>query len=312
MKLKNTILAIILFTGVAAYSQTTRSEYIKKYQLIAIEEMERTGIPASIKMAQACLESANGNSELSKLSNNHFGIKCKSNWNGKSVSWDDDEKNECFRKYKSVEESYIDHSDFLVGNPRYAALFQLSPTDYAGWATGLKNAGYATAKDYAQRLIKIIEDNQLYLLDSRVTFDQFAHKQIKPAISKVVSNSLTIDPLKSHEVTLRNGLKSVVAREGDTYEMLAEELDMKSWSLNKYNDRPKGYQPMKNEVVYIQAKHRKAQKGKRTHTVEAGETMHYISQMYGIKLNPLYRRNRMKRDEQPRTEEVIYLREKRR
>ena len=123
---------------------------------MAIEEMGRSGIPASITIAQGCLESANGNSELSKKSNNHFGIKCKKGWKGKKVYYDDDAKNECFRKYKTVEDSYIDHSNFLMDNPRYSTLFNLEITDYKGWAHGLKNAGYATSRTYAHKLIEIV------------------------------------------------------------------------------------------------------------------------------------------------------------
>lgn len=302
---------IFISTVFSAVSQTTRLEYIEKYQVLAINEMNRSGIPASIKMAQACLESSDGNSSLSRMSNNHFGIKCKSNWTGKTVKYDDDEKNECFRKYNSVEESYIDHTDFLMNNPRYSALFQLRPDDYVGWAHGLKNAGYATAKDYAQRLIKIIEDYQLFRLDYRANNNQLIVANT-PINSRYVSNSLSINPYISHQVIKRNNVKSVVARSGDTYEVLAQELGLEPWELYNFNDQPKGYEPQNNEVVYIQAKHRKASKSKLTHRVEPGETMHYISQLYGIKLKPLYKRNRMKMGEEPRTEEVIYLRTKRR
>jgi LysM repeat protein len=301
---------IFSFSFSAAFAQMTRKEYIEKYQVLAIEEMNRTGIPASIKMAQACLESSNGNSELSKKSNNHFGIKCKSTWSGKTVKHDDDEKNECFRKYNSVEESYIDHSNFLVGSPRYSSLFQLQPDDYLGWAHGLKKAGYATAHDYAQRLIKIIEENQLYRLDYRLSYDQLIVSDA-PVNSKNVSGTLSVNPFQSHQIVKRNNLKSIVARAGDTYEIIAQELGKKAWELYKFNDQPTGYRPQKNEVVYVEAKHRKALKNTLTHKVEPGETMHYISQLYGIKLNPLYKRNRMKYGDQPRTEEVIYLRSKR-
>lgn len=301
---------IFIFSVSAAVSQITRQEYIKKYQVLAIEEMNRSGIPASIKMAQACLESSNGNSPLCKMSNNHFGIKCKSTWTGKTVKYDDDENNECFRKYNSVEDSYIDHTNFLMASPRYSALFQLNTDDYVGWAHGLKNAGYATANDYAQRLIKIIEENQLYRLDYNISNDQLvvAETQIN---SKNVSNTLAINPYQSHQITRRNNLKSVVARTGDTYEVLAQEMGIKAWELYKFNDQPNGYRPQNNEIVYIEAKHRKAAKGVLTHKVNPAETMHYISQLYGIKLSPLYKRNRMKYGEQPRTEEVIYLRNKR-
>jgi len=302
---------ISVFTVTAAVSQTTRKQYIEKYQYLAIEEMNRSGIPASIKMAQACLESSNGNSVLSTKSNNHFGIKCKSNWTGKSVKHDDDEQNECFRKYNSVEESYIDHTNFLMSSPRYFSLFQLKPDDYVGWAHGLKKAGYATANDYAQRLIKIIEDNQLYRLDYKITNEQLAASQHKKLNTKEVINNLFLNPYQSHQITKRNNLKTVAAREGDTYEIIAQEFGEKAWELYKFNDQPEGYRPQKNEVIYIEVKHRKASKSELTHKVEAGETMHYISQLYGIKLNPLYKRNRMKYGEQPRTEELINLRNRR-
>ena len=294
-------------------SQITRKEYIEKYQVLAINEMNRSGIPASITMAQACLESGNGNSELSRKSNNHFGIKCKSSWKGKSVRYDDDSKNECFRKYSSVEESYIDHTNFLMDNPRYFFLFQLKPDDYVGWAHGLKKAGYATARDYGHRLIKIIEEYQLYRLDYRISNEQLMTYNSKKLKTKEVINNLFINPYQSHPITKRNNLKTVVAKEGDTYEILAQELGIKAWELYNFNDQPEGYRPQKNEIVYIEAKNRKAGRhGELTHRVNPGETMHYISQVYGLKLNPLYRRNGIKYGEEPQTEEVIYLRNKRR
>lgn len=302
------ILEVLVFT---AFSQQTRTQYIEKYQRLAIEEMQRTGIPASIKLAQACLESANGNSNLSILSNNHFGIKCKSNWTGSSVKWDDDERNECFRKYNTVEESFIGHSNFLVNSPRYASLFQLAPDDYVGWAHGLKAAGYATAPDYAQRIIKIIVENKLYLLDSGVNPDELTMAQRANLAIENVSNLLKID-LELHQVISVNNLKAVVAREDDTYEIIAQRFRKKTWEIYNFNDRPEGYRPQKNEVVYIQKKQKKAPKGKDYHRVEAGETMHFISQVYGVRLNMLYKRNKMKPGEEPKTEEVIYLRKTRR
>lgn len=148
-----------------AQVRQTREEYISRYMPIAIAHMERYGIPASITMAQGILESDCGNSLLSMKSNNHFGIKCKRNWTGDKVYHDDDAKGECFRSYPSVEASYRDHAEFLDSQPRYDSLFAYSSDDYKSWARGLKAAGYATAPDYAQRLIRIIEENQLFLLD---------------------------------------------------------------------------------------------------------------------------------------------------
>jgi hypothetical protein len=309
MKIYFTTLFVLLLNF--AFAQFSRLEYIEMYQNIAINEMRRTGIPASIKMAQACLESANGNSPLCKMSNNHFGIKCKSNWTGESVKWDDDERNECFRKYDTVEESFIDHSNFLVNSPRYASLFALQPTDYVGWAHGLKAAGYATAPDYADRLIKIIVENRLYLLDSGVNLEDLTMAQRSNLAIKNVSNLLKIE-LEPHQVVSANHLKAVVAREGDTFEMIAQGFRKKAWEIYKFNDRPEGYRPVKNEIVYIQHKHRKALRGNEKHKVEPGETMHFISQIYGIRLKQLYKRNGMKPGEEPKTEEVIFLREKRR
>lgn len=157
----------VLLTVLPAQAQVrqTREEYINKYKKIAVAHMERYGIPASITMAQGILESDCGNSWLSQASNNHFGIKCKRNWTGDVVYYDDDEKGECFRSYPSVEASYQDHAEFLDSQPRYDSLFSYAPNDYKSWARGLKAAGYATALDYAQRLIRIIEESKLYLLD---------------------------------------------------------------------------------------------------------------------------------------------------
>lgn len=311
--MKLLLFALFSSLALATFSQTmSRQQYIDKFQSLAVKEMKRTGIPASIKLAQACLESGNGNSELSKLSNNHFGIKCKSNWTGNSVKWDDDERNECFRKYRTIEESYIDHSDFLTGSPRYASLFSLAPDDYVAWAHGLKAAGYATAPDYAQRLIKIIVDFKLYALDRGIDFDQLSVTEDAKTRIGEIGNLINIDPHKSHKIVIHNKLRSVAAREGDTFELLAEEFDLKTWSLYQFNDLPAGYQPQKNEIIYIQKKHRKALRGNTIHKVGPGETMHYISQVYGVRLKNLLRRNHLKAGQEPVTEEVISLRKRRR
>ena len=158
---------IVLFASApaAAQSRLTREEYVERYKSIAVAHMERYGIPASITMAQGILESDSGNSRLSVESNNHFGIKCKRGWTGPRVFHDDDAPDECFRAYESVEASYHDHAVFLDTQPRYDSLFAYPSTDYKSWARGLKAAGYATAPDYAQRLVRLIESMKLYLLD---------------------------------------------------------------------------------------------------------------------------------------------------
>ncbi|MCG6190432.1 glucosaminidase domain-containing protein [Maribellus maritimus] len=309
--MRNIFLFILfLFTTQSAFSQQSRHDYIAKYQMLAIEEMNRSGIPASITMAQACLESGDGNSELARKSNNHFGIKCKSNWKGKKVYHDDDAKNECFRKYRTVEESFVDHTDFLMNNARYSFLFELDPTDYKSWARGLKKAGYATAGHYDKTLIKIIEDFKLFRLDYEISFEQIGAYRDNPITNQGISNTLTINPYRAHKVINMNNLDAVVAKEGDTYEIIAQEFDLRNWELYKFNDQPKGYVPLENEVIYIENKKRKASRKDKVHRVETGETMHYISQMYGIKLKPLRRRNDIKKGEQPQPGEVIQLRKK--
>ncbi|MGB2279409.1 MAG: glycoside hydrolase family 73 protein [Flavobacteriales bacterium] len=161
------VLFLLLFSFQLSAQNMTRNEYIDKYKDEAIYQMKKYKIPASITLAQGILESGDGNSELAKKSNNHFGIKCHSDWEGERVYHDDDKKNECFRKYNKVRDSYDDHSEFLL-RPRYASLFEYALTDYKSWAKGLKKAGYATNPYYAKHLIKIIEENELHKLDDEV------------------------------------------------------------------------------------------------------------------------------------------------
>ena len=161
------VLFLLLFSFQLSAQNMTRDEYIDKYKDEAIYQMKKYKIPASITLAQGILESGDGNSELAKKSNNHFGIKCHSDWKGERVYHDDDIKDECFRKYNTVRDSYDDHSEFLLRS-RYADLFEYALTDYKSWAKGLKKAGYATNPNYAKLLIKIIEENELYKLDNEI------------------------------------------------------------------------------------------------------------------------------------------------
>ncbi len=306
------ILATIAYLtlSISAFSQNslTRIEYLEKYELLAIQEMQRTGIPASITLAQACLESGNGNSQLSRKSNNHFGIKCKSSWTGKRVYHDDDSKGECFRHYNSVEQSFEDHSNFLLENPRYSSLFSLKLTDYKGWARGLKKAGYATNPEYAVQLINIIEQYELYLYDEGI-----GEKRMPRIISTGNSNDngSLINPYQTRKVTLRNGLKSIVVVSSDTFESIANEFNLKAWEIYRYNDYKEGHKTTENEILYIEPKSKKADKYHATHIFESDDSMHYVSQFYGVKLKSLYRKNRMKQGEQPLVGTVIYLRNKR-
>ena len=282
---------LLTFTGLT--QRLTRAEYIRKYQLLAISEMSRSGIPASIKMAQACLESSDGNSVMARSSNNHFGIKCKAGWTGATSYHDDDEKNECFRKYKTVEDSYVDHTNFLMSNPRYSSLFQLGSTDFAGWARGLKKAGYATDPRYAEKVIEIIELNQLWRLDHKMTLEEMAQVE-RMRMGDKFNKELTINPYSTREITLHNGLRSAITREGDNFELLGQEFGLKEWELRKFNDYPEGYEPLPGEILYLQHKKPKAQGMYELHRVADGESMHYISQYYGIRMRSLYRLNKLR------------------
>lgn len=307
------VLALFIITsGFAQQKQTTREEYIKKYFQLAISEMERSGIPASITLAQGCWESLNGNSRLATEGNNHFGIKCKSDWKGKKIYHDDDAKQECFRKYSHAEASYIDHSNFLMGSSRYGFLFQLDAKDYVGWARGLKQAGYATDPTYAERLIKIIEDYKLYVYDEygdnrQIAAIPRATGDIKPSASSSVLGKPTVN----RKIEFRNGLKSYVVSEGENYESITKKLKLKEWQLAEYNDFARGRKLQANEIIYVEPKHKKANRSRKIYVAEDGDTMHFISQKYGLKLKPLLRRNRMKEGDEPASGEDVYLRHKR-
>lgn len=306
------IIGMLSFMQLLATPKTyTREQYIQKFYPLAISEMQRSGIPASITLAQGCWESGNGNSRLATEANNHFGIKCKKEWTGKTIRHDDDASQECFRKYAHAEASYIDHTNFLMNGSRYKFLFQLDPKDYVGWAMGLKKAGYATDPSYAQRLIKIIEEHKLYVYDEYVDNRQMAvikQESKAPAVSPA-SNLGKANA--SHKVELRNGLHTIVVCEGDTYESLTKELKLKDWELATYNDLDKGRNIHVNEILYIQAKYKKANKAHKQHVVEKGEKMHYIAQRYGIRLKHLLKRNRMKEGEEMAEGQIVYLRNKR-
>ena len=252
--------------------------YIKKSRDIAVEEMRKYHIPASITLAQGLLESGAGQSTLARKSNNHFGIKCGSDWDGKSVRYDDDARNECFRAYKHPKQSYEDHSKFLASRSRYAFLFKLKITDYKGWAKGLKKAGYATDRRYAQRLIDIIELYDLHQYDTKKGL-----KWMK-------------DNPNPHQPYIANGLVYIVVRPGDTWKSISKEFDVSRKKLRKYNDLYKGYVLQPGDILYLEKKNRKADKEHVVHVLRAGESMYSISQKYGIRLKNLYKRNKMEPD----------------
>ncbi len=307
--MKKYIVTITLIaTQILFAANNDRQLYVEKYKDIAIKEMKRSGIPASITLAQGILESGCGKSSLALKSNNHFGIKCHGNWNGKTTKHDDDRPNECFRVYDHPERSYHDHSQFLLKNTRYKFLFDLKPTDYKGWAHGLKKAGYATANDYAHLLIKIIEEEKLY------RFDERSYKPEQDVYEPEIYASVNIDDYKitpfGGEVVKENRIEYTVARKGDTYEKIAEEQGVMLWQILKYNERTKGYPVIPGEPIYLQPKRRKADVKYKTHTIEKGETMYSISQKYGIKIKYLYMKNNIEFGSEPEVGTVLNLRKK--
>lgn len=286
----------------------SRSEYIAKYKDLAVRQMEATGIPASIILAQACLESGDGNSYLAKQANNHFGIKCH-NWSGESISYDDDKKNECFRKYNSPTHSFQDHSDFLRYNERYSSLFNLDPKDYKGWAYGLKQKGYATNPQYANMLIKVIEDNNL------TQYDYMASKL--PPTPDEASVSIVLRPSKgsplykislAREVLSRNNTAYIIANSYDTYSSLAKEYNLFKRELISFNDKANDAPLADGEVVYLERKRKQSAKHLDKHVVAQGETLYSLSQQYGVRLKFLYKYNNLTEGEEPIEGDIIYLR----
>lgn len=257
-------------------------QYIDLYSDMAIDQMRRYKIPASITMAQAILESGAGRSYLATKANNHFGIKVSSGWNDGYVTRDDDRKNERFRKYKNVEDSYEDHSKFLLKD-RYKRLFDLDPLDYKGWARGLKACGYATLPTYANRLIDIIETYELHELDE--DRHGLKRKKKKKEIEYVAP--------QKHIVMLVNGKQCVVARQGDTWESIAKELKVSKRKLLKYNEMMEDYALPAGMNVFLEKKAKKADAKYKDywHKVKQGESMYGIAQYYGIRLENLYKMN---------------------
>lgn len=298
-------------------TRQTREEYIERYKAIAIDQMERYGIPASITLAQGILESDSGNSLLSRSSNNHFGIKCKKNWTGEKVYHDDDEKGECFRAYPSVEASYDDHAEFLDQQPRYDSLFRYDSDDYRSWARGLKAAGYATAPDYAARLVKIIEESKLYLLDrpnGDRLYAQHRTEQQNPdewfssqSSTSDHTTTIGIDPnnyrvtINAHEgynVYQTNGVYYVLAKENDTFEHIAEKFRLSPRNLRKFNDlKDPSAQPMTNEVIYIERKKNRWEGNARQHICREGETAYAVGQAYAIRTSRIEKMNHLDKGE---------------
>ncbi len=300
----------LLFSQTSGKNKMSREDYILKYKDIAIQEMVEFNIPASITLAQGILESGNGNSKLAREANNHFGIKCHKGWEGEFMRMNDDAPNECFRKYNNPYDSYKDHSFFLSQRGRYSTLFDLEITDYEGWAHGLKKAGYATNPKYAHLLIKIIEENQLYqhdlIGDDYVAVNKYPNEIPEGENRKYEAFAVSGN---NRKVFTNNGKKFIFARKGDDFYKIANDLNVYNFQIWKYNDLSKTDNLTEGDMVYIEKKRNKS-KNEKHHYVKPGETMHSISQLYGIKLSKLYSNNRMKKGASPRTGQMLWLQSK--
>ncbi|HIZ87833.1 MAG TPA: glucosaminidase domain-containing protein [Candidatus Coprenecus pullistercoris] len=296
----------------------SREEYIMKYRETAMEAMRTHGIPASITLAQGCLESGNGNSDLAVKANNHFGIKCHNDWKGQTYyKKDDDPGKSCFRKYRNPEESFKDHSDFLRYRDRYAFLFDLDITDYKGWCYGLKKAGYATDPQYAANLIRIIEDYKLYRYDQEVFSKAGKNPRILPPSPNELMRLTELKPAaKSYfyryspdrTVYTCNGVPYILAGDMDTYESIAEEYNLFTKELLRYNDLKKSKDLVPGTVVYLQNKKGRAHRHLEIHIVKEGDTYYSIAQKYGVRLKRLYKYNGYKDGDILHAGDEVFLR----
>lgn len=325
----------VLFCCVSSYAQSPQETYIDTYSEIAVQEMYRSGVPASITLAQGMLESGNGRSQLAVKANNHFGIKCHNGWTGGRVYHDDDAKGECFRKYSHVRESFRDHSDFLRYRDRYKFLFDLNPTDYKGWAYGLKKAGYATDPSYPSKLIKLIEDYRLYQYDTKTasfgnagksvgkkkgtefrTGQTVETRPVSPTVIEQVQPATRQAQKKyfqfttSREMFSKNGVPFVYAHEGETLQSIAKKYNLFVRELMRYNDLDLERPLEAGEVVYLQAKKNCAVKGLDMHVLEGGETLWGISQRYAVKLEKIYKLNGWQTGFKPKEGDAVRLRKR--
>lgn len=310
-------------------AQSHQEKYIERYAGIAVQEMYRSGIPASITLAQGLLESGYGRSELALKSNNHFGIKCHNNWKGGRVYHDDDAKGECFRKYDTPEESYRDHSDFLRYRDRYKFLFDYKVTDYKSWAYGLKKAGYATDPSYPSKLISLIEDYKLYVYDTKRGPSAKPERTSHHSSDKRAYSSDDIPPPPSQveqvtklsgrkaeefrfslsrELYSLNGVPFIYSSGGETYQSIAASNHLFHKELLKFNDL-KEDEPLKpGTVVYLQKKKNQAVKGLEMHVIEEGETLRGIAQRYAVRVKSLCKINGLEKEDMLRVGDIIRLR----
>jgi LysM repeat protein len=304
-------------TNLALEEKISAVEYIEKWREEAIRQMALHKIPASITIAQGLLESGNGNSRLAIQGNNHFGIKCHSDWKGATIHEDDETRNECFRKYKNASESFEDHSLFLQ-KKRYESLFTLDITDYKGWAHGLKKCGYATNPKYPQLLINLIEQYNLADLDkeglklikngsttSRNKRDSNPKKERNTSPQKDESRREIVISNNREIGVSENRIKFITAKDDDSIEAIANDLDMAPWQIKKYNDLQNNQQIQAGQVIYLQPKRNTSKINE--YEVKSGDTMWSISQSTGIKLRKLYKKAVLEPGQEPKPGTIIKL-----
>lgn len=296
---------VFIFITLHAQKNTT-DDYIRMYKDAAIENMKLKKVPASITLAQGILESGNGNSELAIKANNHFGIKCHLDWKGETYYKDDDKPNECFRKYKSVLDSYKDHADFLSSRDRYKTLFELDITDYKGWARGLKAAGYATNPNYAEQLISLIERFKLYEFDKEIK----SIKTSKPYNTTQLPQDIKSHPSGTKMIFIINGLRAIKVNKGQTKDGLALDFGLKVKQLEKYNELGTSDELYEDQLIFLEPKRNSAEPGKDYHIVKQGETFYSIAQMYGMNTKALLQKNRKNWGSTLYLGEKLYLRRK--
>ena len=289
------LMTVLLSIGAA---KNPKLDYIDKYSDIAIIEMKRTGVPASITLAQGILESNAGQSVLATKGNNHFGIKCHNDWKGKTMKMDDNAPKECFRVYPNAEASFRDHSDFLRSRDRYKSLFELKQTDYKGWARGLKKAGYATDPGYADKLITLIEDYELYRFDKGVKvsvkppleIEEPKVVQLEPRPGMKYQESVTFSTAR--KVYSQNGVPFVYSEAGETYASIAASNGLFLKELLKFNDHEQELALEPGTMVYLARKKAQGPVGVNKYVVEKdGETLRDIAQRFGIRYAALQKLN---------------------
>jgi LysM repeat protein len=305
---------ILIFTGQVFAQQEDYNaivnRYIQKYKEIAVKEMMVYRVPASITLAQGILESDAGRSDLAVKANNHFGIKCHKEWTGRTFYKDDDAKDECFRKYDSPIESFRDHSWFLTQRDRYKSLFDLDVTDYKGWATGLKKAGYATNPEYAQKLIRTIETYALFKYDNAdfpATFGDSLKTMSNPDKQAWLRQFVVVTKAAGNrDLYENNRLRMIIARQDDNLYSIARDFKTTVSDLLEFNDLKKATDLKAGQIVYLEHKRRKG--AAENHKVQQGESLYSISQLYGIKLKLLYKRNDLREGVEPKRGTVLRLR----